>query len=246
MKKYRKLSFVIPAYNEEDNIENILTKLENIDFGLEKEYVIINDSSKDKTADILKKYEGKPGYEILHNEKNLGKSQSVRKGIIKTTGDLVVIQDADLEYDPKDLLLFVSRFQNTNVDVIYGNRFGKNNKIIYIQNWLGNTFLSIFSSIFTGLRSGMWIRDMEVCYKMSKGDIFREIGETIESKSTFGLEPEMTAKFSKYRLDGKKLKFAQIPISYNPRSFEEGKKMNAFKDGFKALGEIIKFNLSKS
>ncbi len=243
MSKYQNLSFVVPAYNEEKNIRTIIDKIQSLDYGVEKELVIVNDWSKDSTAQILKEFEGKEGFKILHNEKNLGKSQSVRRGIVETTGDLVVIQDADSEYDPSDLLSFVEKFQNSDVDLIYGNRFGKNNKVIYIQNWIGNTALSFFSSLFTGLRAGIWTRDMEVCYKMSKGDIFREIGKTIESKSTFGLEPEMTSKFSKYKIKGKHLKFYQIPISYYPRTFKEGKKMHAFKDGMKALIEIIKFNL---
>lgn len=242
--KYKKLSLVVPAYNEERSLEAILDKVEQVDFGgIEKEIVIVNDASVDKTPEILEKYENKPGYKVLHNEENLGKSQTVRKGILASTGELVVIQDADLEYDPKNLASFVEAFQNTDVQLIYGNRFGKKNKIIYLQNWLGNTFLSFFSSLFTGLRGGMWTRDMEVCYKMAIGNVFRTIAKSIESKSNFGFEPEVTAKFSKYKINDKYLNFKQISIDYYPRSIEEGKKMNAIKDGIKAVKEILRFNL---
>lgn len=236
----------MPAYNESKTLDQIVDKVFSQNFGLDIELIIVNDGSKDNTWEIIENL-AKENKNIkgVQNPKNIGKSQTVKHGISHTTGDLVVIQDADLEYDPQDLIKFVDKFQKEDLDVIYGNRFGKENKVIYWQNWFGNRLLSLFSAIFTGLRSGMWTWDMEVCYKMAKGDIFREIGSTIVSTSTFGLEPEMTAKFAKYRLNGKKLKFAQIPISYFPRSIAEGKKMHAVKDGLKALWEILKFNLAR-
>lgn len=241
----RKLSLVIPVYNEEATLPKILNKIEAVDFGIDKEIVIVNDSSTDSTPKLLSDLQSESHYKILHNEQNLGKSQTVKKGILASEGDLVVIQDADLEYDPAELVSFVKSFQeDPSLDVIYGNRFGKHNKVIYWQNWLGNSFLSLVSSFFTGLRSGLWARDMEVCYKMAKGDIFRELAESIESKSNFGFEPEVTAKFSKYKKpDGASLNWKQITISYYPRSIEEGKHMKAFQDGYKALKEIFKFNL---
>lgn len=241
----KKLSFVIPAYNEERSIEAILNKIDYLDFGLEKEFVIVDDASKDSTFQIISKFKNDSRYKILKNDTNLGKSQTVKKGILETTGDLVVIQDSDLEYDPTDLIQFVEAFKNENVDLIYGNRFGKKNKVIYKRNWIGNTFLSLFSSFFTLIKGGYWTRDMEVCYKMSKGEIFRDIAETVKSESNFGLEPELTAKFAKYRKEDKsKLKFMQLPISYYPRTVAEGKKIHALKDGLRAIIEILRFNLT--
>lgn len=240
---YKKLSFIIPIYNEEKTLEELIQKVLDVEMPLKKELVLVDDGSKDSSRKILKNYEDKDGFKVVYNEKNMGKSQTVKNGIQHSAGDLVVIQDADFEYNPENLKEFVEIFMNDEADLVYGNRFGKKNKIIYIQNWVGNRGLSFISSIFTGLRAGMRPKDMEVCYKMCKGDIFREIGATIESKSTFGLEPEMTAKFSKYKLNGKHLRFKQVPIDYYARSIEEGKKMHAFKDGAKALWEILKFNL---
>jgi glycosyltransferase involved in cell wall biosynthesis len=240
---YQKLSLVIPVYNEERTLEQLIAKVVTAPLGIEKEIILLDDGSKDSSREILKKYQDKPGFKIMFNEKNMGKSQTVRKGIMASTGDLVVIQDADLEYVPNELEEFVKAFNNSDLDVIYGNRFGKDNKVIYWQNWFGNRGLSLISAMFTGLRAGMWTSDMEVCYKMAKGEIFRSIAPTIVSTSVFGLEPEVTAKFSKYKVNGKHINFKQIPISYLPRSIAEGKHMSAVKDGMKALWEILKFNL---
>ena len=161
---------------------------------------------------------------------------------------MVAIQDADLEYDPKDLLKMVEVFKKEPIDVIYGNRFGKNNKIIYYANWLGNRGLSLFSTLFTYPKARMWTSDMETCYKMVKGDIFRKIAKTISAKTNFGFEPEITAKLAKFKIKdrkekGRHIKFAQIPIDYYPRTVAEGKKMKGLSDGFKALIEIIHYNL---
>lgn len=242
--KPKKLSLVIPAYNEEASISNILDKIISLKWPLEIELIIVNDCSKDKTAQVLAKYTKHKFIKILTNQHNQGKSQSVRSGLMQTSGDLVVIQDADLEYNPNDLVSMVKIFTDEDVDVIYGNRFGKNNKIVYFSNWLGNRGLSFLSSIFTGLRAGMWVVDMETCYKMIKGEIIREIAPRIVSKTNFGFEPEITARLSKFKVNGKHLKFRQIPIDYYPRTIAQGKKMRGFSDGYKALKEIIRFNLA--
>ena len=241
--KYKKLSIIVPIYNEEKTLEEIIQQLVSLPLGVEKEVILVNDASQDRTIEILQQYQEKEGFIVLHNPQNLGKSQTVKKGILQSTGDLVVIQDADLEYNPENWHEFIKLFQNDNFDVIYGNRFGKDNKVIYWQNWFGNRFLSIVSSFFTYMRCGIITTDMEVCYKMAKGEVFRDIAQTIVSKSNFGFEPEVTAKFSKYRIDGKRLRFKQIPIDYIPRSVAEGKHMKAFSDGMKALWEIFKFHL---
>lgn len=238
-----KISFIIPIYNEEKTLVKLLHKVENAYLSnLEKEFVLVDDCSTDNTKKILADLNNRQGYTILHNKNNLGKSQSVKKGILNSTGDLVIIQDADLEYDPNDLEPFVELFMEDKVDLVYGNRFGKKNEVIYWQNWIGNTILSFISSILTLTRSGMYTRDMEVCYKMCKGDIFRDIAANIVATSGFGLEPELTARFSKYKINGKHLRYQQVPISYKPRSVEEGKHLNAYKDGFRALLEIFRYN----
>ncbi len=240
------LTFVMPVYNEEktlNQIVDIVLKVKLPD-NFEKEVVIVNDGSKDKSweimQDLAKKHEE---IKVFTNERNLGKTPTVKKGIVESTGDLVVIQDADLEYDPNEVVDLLKLMDEKNLDVVYGNRFGKKNKVIYWQNYFGNKMLTLFSNLFTYPRIRVWIPDMEVCYKLTRGEIFREVGSKIHATSNFGFEPEITAKLSKYKLNGKHLKFGVVPITYKPRSMAEGKKMKAFKDGFKALVEIIKYNL---
>jgi glycosyltransferase involved in cell wall biosynthesis len=242
------LSIVVPAYNEEKTLSEIIARVINIKLpeNWEKEIIIVNDGSKDNTFSVMKKLADKyPEVKIYNNEKNLGKTQTVKNGLMKTNGDVVVIQDADFEYSPEEIPMLLEKMLQDKLDVVYGNRFGKKNKVIYLQNYIGNKFLSFISNIFTYPRIKVWIPDMEVCYKMVDGKIFRELAKTIESTSTFGLEPEITAKLSKYKKNNSHLKFGIVPISYNPRTIEEGKKMNAFKDGAKALIEIVKFNVVK-
>jgi glycosyltransferase involved in cell wall biosynthesis len=236
------LSIVMPALNEEKNIQKIVSKVYKSFEGKDIELIIVNDNSTDNTQELAmslkKKYRN---ITVLKNEIQSGKTMTVKRGLLLTKGEYVVIQDSDLEYDPEDLKEIYKQIVDGDYDVVYGNRFTKGNKVIYLQNWIGNTFLSFVSSIFTGIRNGMWTRDMEVCYKMARGKVFREIAKTIKSKSTFGLEPELTAKFS--RIKG--LKFTQVPISYTPRKIVDGKKMNAISDGTKALFEILYYNIVK-
>jgi glycosyltransferase involved in cell wall biosynthesis len=253
MGKFKKLSIVIPAYNEQNTITEILEEIRLVDFQIDSvEIVIVNDASTDKTGLLAQNFADRQDQnsnlkvKVLKHSVNKGKSQAVKTGILATTGDLVVIQDADLEYNPENLVDFVEMFKdNPGLDVIYGNRFGKDNKVIYWKNWLGNKFLTFISNLFTYPRSRIWFRDMEVCYKMAKGGIFRDLAKGIESTSNFGFEPEITAKLSRYKKKtGRGLEFEQIAIDYSPRTIEEGKHMNAFRDGFKALTEIFKFNLT--
>ncbi len=242
----RTLSLVIPVYNEEKTLEILVQKVLAVSLpkNISKEIILVNDGSKDKSGEIMdqlaKKY---PEIKSYHNQKNAGKTQTVKNGISYTTGDYVVIQDADLEYEPNELIDLLNLMLEKNLDVVYGNRFGKKNKVVYWQNYIGNKALSFFSNVFTYPRIKVYIPDMEVCYKMTKGDIARELGSTIKSTSKFGLEPEITAKLSKYKLNDKHLKFGIVPISYYPRTIAEGKKMSAFSDGLKALKEIIQYNL---
>ena len=211
---------------------------------IETEIVLVNDGSTDMSAQIMdelaKRYSNIKSY---HNQKNSGKTQTVKNGLSYTSGDYVVIQDADLEYEPNELSEQLEKMLSENLDVVYGNRFGKKNKVVYWQNFMGNKLLSLISNLFTYPRIKVFIPDMEVCYKMMNGNVARELGKTISSTSKFGLEPEITAKLSKYKLNDKHLKFGIVPVSYYPRTIAEGKKMNAVKDGAKALKEILQYNL---
>lgn len=203
-KTIKSISLIIPVYNEEKTLAQLLEAVAKADFGdIKKEIIIINDSSQDTSLDIAEKFAKKHKsekikFQILSNDKNLGKSQTVKRGILKSTGDLVVVQDADLEYEPSELKLFVDLFkEDENLDAVYGNRFGKDNKVVYWQNWIGNRFLTFVSNLFT-IFNKLWLSDMEVCYKMIRGDIARDIANTLESTSNFGIEPEVTAKLAKY------------------------------------------------
>ncbi|NMC08748.1 glycosyltransferase [Candidatus Microgenomates bacterium] len=247
-----KLSIVMPVYNEEKTISKILKKiyLLKLPFDTKKEIIIVNDKSTDRTFEFIDEFikENKAKdieYVLLSNKRNLGKSQSVKKGVLTSTGDLVVTQDADLEYKPKDLISFLNLFdKHTSLDVIYGNRFNYQNEFSNIVHSFGNRFLTFFSNIFTAPK-GFAPNDMETCYKMVRGDILRTIFKTLESKSNFGLEPEITAKLVRYRKpNGKRLRFRQLDIYYKPRTISQGKKMRWFKNGFEALLEILYFNTS--
>lgn len=244
----KKLSFVIPVYNEEKTLEKLVEKVLAVNFPkkMEKELILVDDGSKDNSRKIMQSLQKAiPEVSAFFNSENMGKSQTVKKGLKKTTGDFVIIQDADLEYEPDDIITLVSLMQDNSLDVVYGNRFGKKNKVIYIHNYIGNKFLSFISNIFTYPRIRVWIPDLEVCYKMMRGDIARKIGRQMVSTSRFGLEPEITARLSKMKKNGRHLKFGIVPISYNARTISEGKSINAFKDGTKALWEIISFNLGR-
>lgn len=237
-----KLSLVMPALNEQNTlreiVEKVVTTLKEIDY----ELIMVNDGSTDNTLKLMQELTERFGSKLKYLDKSRsGKSQTVKAGILMTTGDYVVIQDADMEYDPADLLIMFDKIQKENLDVVYGNRFGKKNEVVYFQNWIGNTALSFLSAIITGLRANMWPRDMEVCYKMAKGELYRDLAKTITATTNFGFEPEITAKFSKV----KGIKFAQVPIHYYPRTMAEGKKMKALQHGIEAFKEILKYNFSK-
>jgi len=247
------LSIVIPVYNEEALVKTLLKKVSAIRLprGIGKEIIIVNDGSTDGSASAVndflqeQKADSNTTYIFMENTRNKGKSQTVKKGILASSGDLVVTQDADLEYTPSELKNFVERFvKNRHLDVIYGNRFNENNTFSNgIHSW-GNKFVTRMSNMFTRVR-GFAPKDMETCYKMVRGDIMRTLFETIESETSFGLEPELTAKLARYRFpNGKKLQFDEINISYKPRDVSAGKKMRWFKDGFEALLEILYFNVA--
>jgi len=243
-----KLSIIIPAWNEENTLETVVEKVLKVKLphNFEKEIIIINDGSKDRTLEIMQNLSNKySNVKSFDNEKNMGKTQSVRNGILKSTGEYVIIQDADMEYEPEEISSLLNLIIEKDYDVVYGDRFGQKNAKGYIQNYLGNKFLSFVSNLFTYPRIKTKIPDMEVCYKLVKGEIARDVAQYISTKSKFGLEPEITARLARYKKDNKHLVFGIHPISYKPRSMAEGKKMRAFEEGAKAIKEIVRYNIFK-
>ena len=236
MAKTKKLSIVIPCYNEKDTIEKILNEVMAVNLGsTKKEIIIVDDGSKDGTRKILSDLAKKNASINLFFQKiNQGKGAALKKGILKSTGDVVVVQDADLEYDPEEYKRLLYPIERGHADVVYGSRFigGEPHRIIYYRNQVANKFLTMLSNIFTGLN----LTDMETCYKMMRGDLARTLAKSLKAQR-FGFEPEITARIAK-----SKVRVYEIGISYYGRSKEEGKKIG-FKDGLKAIWEIIRFNV---
>lgn len=235
MPKAKTLSIVIPCYNEEHTIEKILAEVDEVSLGTTaKEVIIVDDCSKDGTRKVLKPLAKKKGYKILLQDHNQGKGAALKRGILESTGDVVVVQDADLEYDPQEYKRLLYPIERGHADVVYGSRFigGEPHRIIYYRNQVANKFLTMLSNMFTGLN----LTDMETCYKMMRGDVAREIAEQLQAKR-FGFEPEVTARIAK-----KGLRVYEIGISYYGRSKEEGKKIG-FPDGVKAIWEIMYYNV---
>lgn len=232
----KKISIIIPCYNERQTIEKILQEVFDVKLSkTKKEVIIVDDGSTDGTRKILIGLAKKHKEIILIFQKNnQGKGAALKKGILKSTGDIVVIQDADLEYDPREYKRLLYPIQRGHADVVYGSRFigGEPRRIIYYKNQVANKFLTGMSNIFTGLN----LTDMETCYKMFDGDLVRRLAKDLKAKR-FGFEPEITAKVAK-----SKCRVYEIGISYYGRSKEEGKKIG-IRDGLRAVWEIIKFNL---
>lgn len=237
MSKVKKLSIVIPCYNEKNTIKEILAEIFAVDLGTtDKEIIIVDDGSKDGTRDILTGLsKAHKEIQLIFQEKNQGKGAALKKGILESTGDVVVIQDADLEYDPQEYKRLLYPIERGQADVVYGSRFigGEPHRIIYYRNQVANKFLTFLSNMFTGLN----LSDMETCYKMMRGDLARGIAEHLHAQR-FGFEPEVTARIAK-----SKVRVYEIGISYYGRSKEEGKKIG-FRDGLRAIWEIIYYNLT--
>ncbi|RZD17600.1 MAG: glycosyltransferase family 2 protein [Candidatus Acididesulfobacter diazotrophicus] len=227
-----KLSVIIPCYNEVNTIVKIIDAVKSSPYQ-NKEIIIVDDFSTDGTGDLLKNgLEGQVD-KVIYHEFNQGKGAAIRTGIKAATGDMVIIQDADLEYDPKEYSKLVEPILQGKADVVFGSRFvtTENRRIVYFWHSVGNKVLTLLSNIFTNLN----LSDMETCYKVFKIDIIRNID--IE-ENRFGFEPEITAKIAKI----KGIRIYEVGISYYGRTYAEGKKIG-WKDGFRAIYCIIKYNV---
>jgi glycosyltransferase involved in cell wall biosynthesis len=231
-----KLSVVIPCFNEEHHIRMLLEKVISVklDHNLEKELIIINDGSTDGTSEVLRKILSEnPEMLIIHQTVNMGKGAAIRNGLSKITGDIVIIQDADLEYDPADYNTLLQPIIGNKADVVYGSRFKGNEpkrKLVFLHT-TGNRFLTSLSNLFTGLN----LTDMETCYKTFKTDVIKQINI---NENRFGFEPEITAKVSRI----KNVRICEVPISYTARTYATGKKIK-WTDGFHAIWCILKYNI---
>jgi glycosyltransferase involved in cell wall biosynthesis len=235
-----KLSILIPAYNEENTIETILNKVKEVELpnGISKEIVIVNDCSKDRTVEKVETYMTQnPDMDIrfFSQPVNMGKGAAINRAIQECTGDYLIVQDADLEYDPNEYNLLLKPVFMDNADVVYGSRFVGHHphRILFFWHSIGNKILTSLSNMMTNLN----LTDMETCYKLIRTSIAK--GLTINERR-FGIEPEITAKLAKV----KGIRIYEVGISYYGRTYEEGKKIG-WKDGFRAIYCIVKYRFSK-
>jgi len=227
----QKLSVIIPVYNEKSTIRELVEKVRRVHVaGLTKEIIVVDDGSTDGTHDILKTI--KDVRVILHSE-NRGKGGAVKTGFQNATGDIVLIQDADLEYDPDEYGELLKPILSGNADVVYGSRFvgSKPHRVLYIFHYAGNRLLTLFSNLLTGLN----LTDMETCYKAFRREVTDSFKDNIISRR-FGIEPELTARVARG-----KWRVYEVGVSYYGRTYREGKKIN-WKDGIAALWHIVRFN----
>ena len=224
-----KLSVVIPVYNENASIGELVRRVRAAP--VDKEIILVDDCSTDGTRDTLQALASAGDLTILYHDRNRGKGAALRTGIAAARGEAVIIQDADLEYDPQDYLKLLEPIRNGRADVVFGSRFsgGETHRVMYFWHAVGNKLLTLLSNMFTNLN----LTDMEVCYKLFRREIIQQI---VIEENRFGFEPEITAKLARTGC-----RIYEVGISYFGRTYEEGKKIG-WKDGFRALYCIVKYN----
>ena len=227
-----KLNVIIPCYNEKSTIQTVITNVQSVE-PINKKIIIVDDFSNDGSKEILKSYETYSDIEVVYHDKNFGKGRAIRSGLKKVEEGLILIQDADLEYNPRDYKKLLKPFEEAKADVVYGSRFlggQEYSRIHYFWHFLANKILTFLCNFFTNLN----MTDMETGYKVFKKEHVDKINLVEDS---FGIEPELTIKLAKL-----KLRFFEVPISYNGRSYDEGKKIGLL-DAFKATYCIVKYKL---
>lgn len=226
------LSVVIPVYNEAQTLAGVIDRVRAVQ--IDKQFVLVDDCSTDGTRDLLKQYEAQPDCKVLYHDRNQGKGAALRTGFKHAEGELVIIQDADMEYDPADYHKLIQPILDDKAEVVYGSRFGTGNdahRVLSFWHSKGNKALTILSNMLTDLN----LTDMETCYKVFKREVIQRI-EVEEDR--FGFEPEITAKLAKM----KDVRVYEVAISYNGRSYAEGKKIG-WRDGLRAVWCVLKYNL---